>query len=138
MRFWDASALVPLCLEQDASRDLLELLEEDLEVAVWWGSPVECASAFARLRREGVLDAGGEETARSLIEQLRVAWYEIQPGETVRHQAMRLLRIHPLRAADALQLAAALDWAGSPPSAVLVTLDDRLKTAARLEGFRVL
>ena len=40
---------------------------------------------------------------------------EVLPAEAVREQAARLLRLHPLRAADALQLAAALVWADSPP-----------------------
>jgi predicted nucleic acid-binding protein len=53
---------------------------------------------------------------------------------------MRLLRIHSLRAADAIQLAAALEWSGSLPdsSATLVTLDRRLAEAADLEGFTIL
>jgi len=31
------------------------------------------------------------------------------------HRALRVLRLHPLRAVDAMQLAAALEWGGSPP-----------------------
>ncbi|HSJ25022.1 MAG TPA: hypothetical protein VK929_10160 [Longimicrobiales bacterium] len=58
--------------------------------------------------------------------------------EHVRTTAMRLLRTHPLRAADALQLAAALAWAPAPAGDVFVTLDERLATAATLEGFTVL
>jgi hypothetical protein len=58
--------------------------------------------------------------------------------ERVKALAVRLLRVHRLRAADALQLAAALAWAdGSPQSRTLLTLDDRLATAAEREGFAV-
>jgi predicted nucleic acid-binding protein len=49
-----------------------------------------------------------------------------------------LLRVHVLKAADALQLAAARVWAGDVADGELVTLDERLALAARLEGFRVL
>lgn len=104
-------------------------------MVVWWGSAVECASAVARLQREGQLTASDEQAARNLLELLRGSWFEIQPGDAVREQALRLLRLHPLRAADALQLAAALDWAGSPPEGGFVTFDDRLGDAARREGF---
>lgn len=138
MRFWDASALVPLCVDQPASTAVHRLLKGDPAMAVWWGSPVECWSAFARLRREGVLKATEDETARSLLAQLQRAWVEIEPSEEVRGQAARLLRLHPLRALDALQLAAAALWAGSPAAGEVISLDDRLREAARLEGLGIL
>ncbi len=107
-------------------------------MAVWWSTPVECASAFTRLRREGLLDTAQEATAREILTMLQQAWYEVQPGENVRRQALRLLRLHPLRAADSFQLAAGLEWAGTPPNGEFVAFDERLKTAANLEGFVVL
>ncbi len=135
MKFWDSSALVPLILRQPRTAEARALLEEDDGLVVWWGSPVECASAIARLRREGQLTAAGERDARSLLEALRRSWFEVQPGDLVREQALRLLRVHTLRAADALQLAAALEWAGAPPDGEFVTFDDRLREAAVREGF---
>ncbi len=137
MRFWDSSAIVPLCLEQPLTARARALYQEDAELAVWWGTPIECASAFARLRRDGILDGEGEGAARSLLAALEDAWFEVQPGTAVRRQALRVLRIHPLRAADSLQLAAALEWGGSPPEGELITFDERLEAAARREGFAV-
>jgi len=104
-------------------------------MVVWWGSAIECASAIGRLYRDGHLTDDEEAAARDLLAVLRRSWFEIQPGDAVREQALRLLRLHPLRAADALQLAAALEWAGMPATGVLMTYDDRLRTAARREGF---
>ena len=47
--------------------------------------------------------------------------------------------MHPLRAADALQLAAAFLAAERRPASLeLVTLDDRVAAAARKEGFAVI
>ncbi len=135
MRFWDASALVPLCVKQQPiSRIARELLTEDSGVAVWWGTPVECWAAFARLRREKFLEGGAEEAALSRLRLLKDAWTEVQPSEEVRAHAARLLRLHPLRALDVLQLAAALVWAGTPPTGEMVVFDQRLQEAARLEG----
>jgi len=82
-------------------------LREDSAMVAWWGSPVECWSAFARLSREGVLDETAVQAATERLDTLRQAWVEVLPTEQVRNHAARLLRIHPLRAADALQLAAA-------------------------------
>lgn len=139
MKFWDSSAIIPLCLSQPASRAAEALLKEDPAMVAWWGSPVECWSAFARLSRDGLLDDIREKAAADRLDTLRKAWVEVLPTEQLRDHAARLLRTHPLRAADALQLAAALVWAGTPPQgAGLVTFDRRLAQAARSEGFEVL
>ena len=138
MRFWDTSALVPLLLEQEATAEVAELLSQDPEIVAWWGSAVECASAVTRLRREERLTVYEEEQALELLGGLQSSWLEILPSEEVRHRALRLLRVHPLKAADALQLAAARVWAGSSARPELVTYDERLGLAARLEGLRIL
>ncbi len=52
---------------------------------------------------------------------------------------MRFLRVHPLRAADALQLAAAFTASERRPASLeIVTLDERLADAARKEGFTLI
>jgi predicted nucleic acid-binding protein len=138
MRFWDASAVVPLILDQPASVAARRLVAEDPEMVVWWGTPVEAASALARLRREGALPLDAERDALSVLDLLGSGWHEVLPGDALRAQARRILRLHPLRAADSLQLGAALEWAGSPPSGTLVTFDQRLGAAASREGFTIL
>lgn len=143
MKFWDASAVTALCLEESRSPDVDRILREDPGMTVWWATPVECASAIARHRRAGTLSAADEDAAFDVLDRLSAVWYEIQAGQLVRSYAFRMLRVHPLRAGDALQLAAALVWAGTPasgpaPAAEFVTLDKRLSEAARLEGLAVL
>ncbi|MGB5161051.1 MAG: type II toxin-antitoxin system VapC family toxin [Thermoanaerobaculia bacterium] len=139
MRFWDSSALVPLLTEEETSEAVLEVYLQDEEVITWWGSPVECASALARLEREGGLNAKDAQEAFHRLAILAKCWHEIEPGQVVRDTAQRLLRVHNLRAADSLQLAAAF-WAseGHPSTLELVSLDDRLGLAAQREGFTVL
>jgi predicted nucleic acid-binding protein len=137
MRFWDSSAIVPLIVAEGATAAALACLREDGDVAVWWTTPVECASSIARLEREGMSGADVAE-AFARLDTLAEAWTEIEPHTEVREIARRLLRVHPLRAADALQLAAAYIAAeGRPPSLDIVTLDDRLAAAAAKEGFRL-
>ena len=138
MKFWDASAIVPLLIAEVSTRSLQALAAEDPAMLVWWGSEVECASALARAEREATIDANRIVAAFSRLGQLKAAWHEINPSDAVRETAARFLRVHPLRAADALQLAAAFAAAeGRPPSLELITLDDRLSIAARKEGFTV-
>ena len=104
----------------------------------WWGSRVECASALARLERDALLDGKDVALAFDRLKQLADCWHEIEPSEIVRENAVRFLRVHPLRAADALQLAAAFVAAERRPSSLeLVTLDGRLAEAALKEGFEL-
>jgi uncharacterized protein len=108
-------------------------------LASWWGSQVECASALARLERGALLDVKGAASAFYRLKQLANGWHEIEPSEIVRENALGFLRVHPLRPADALQLAAAFIAAERrPPSLEVVTLDDRLADAARKEGFELI
>lgn len=139
MRFWDASAIVPLVVEEPSTAALFDLLEADADMLVWWGTPVEVTSALARLERERVLAEAAFDAARRNLQQLAAAWNEIVPSDAVRHTAERLLRAHPLRAADSLQLAAALVAADHDARTLeMVCLDERLAHAARREGFTVI
>jgi predicted nucleic acid-binding protein len=139
MRFWDTSALLPLLVDEPARERLMALLEEDSEVLAWWGTPVEMASALARCERELLLTADQVAAALDAARVLAEGWHEIVPSDGVRRTAERLLRTHPLRAADALQLAAAVIAADHDPTSLeIVCLDDRLRAAARREGFTVL
>jgi len=115
--FWDASALVPLCVPGQAELRGRHLLAEYKPV-VWWGTPVEMAGALARLRREGHLTPAQAEAARQRLAMLRRTWREVQPGPEVRELAEDRIERHALRAADALQLAAALVWCTRRPSRV--------------------
>ncbi len=100
---------------------------------------MECASALNRLRRSGALDERSLSRLLHDMEALAETWIEVQPVEEVRLRALRLLRLHPLRAADALQLAAALIVVEENTRAAgFVTADERLQQAAEREGFTVL
>lgn len=139
MRFWDASAILPLCLQEPSSPLFKKILQEDEAIAAWWATPVECDSAFARLRRGGSITETEEEKARQILSVLSGAWTEVQPSQTLRNMASRSLRLHPLHSADSLQLAAALIWVqGQPGGKDFVCADKRLCEAARREGFRTL
>ncbi|MBK8293731.1 MAG: type II toxin-antitoxin system VapC family toxin [Solirubrobacterales bacterium] len=139
MRFRDSSALVPLVLVEPRSGEVSKLFREDSKQAVWWGTEVECLSAIRRHEREGSLTAAGVSQAIELLAKLAASWTEVLPGNRVTSDAARLLATHPLRAGDALQLAAAISWRSDPGArADFTCLDDRLVDAASREGFRTL
>ena len=136
MRFWDASAIVPLLMTEASTRQVQALVANDPVMLVWWGSHVECASAIARLERDGALDESAVAQAFERLKQLTAGWHEVDASDSVREAAVRFLRVHPLRAADSLQLGAAFVAAERRPASLeVITLDGRLAAAARKEGF---
>ena len=139
MRFWDASALVPLILREASTAAMRSLYQADPQIVDWWGTRVECSSAIVRRAREGQLDGASETLARGRLRLLLDVAEEVAPSEDVRDRAERALAVHPLRAADALQLGAALVWARDRTrDREFVSLDGRLREAAQREGFTLL
>lgn len=139
MRFWDSSALVPLVVRQAGSADVEAWIDEDPVVVVWTLTIVEVVSALRRLVRDAALPERAASAAESTAGAILARTHVVADVDRVKAIAVRLLRVHALRGADALQLAAALVWAdGAPSDLVVHTLDQRLALAAEREGFRVL
>jgi hypothetical protein len=137
--FWDSSALVPCLLPEARSADIASWLRSDPEPVLWWASPVECQSALYRQHRENALPLALLNEALVRLKGIVEDVDFIAPTSRVRDRAGRVLASHPLRGADALQLAAALVWCDEAPQGdTFVCLDERLKEAARREGFGVL
>ena len=139
MKFWDSSAVVPLVTREVQSAHCRKWLRADGTMLVWTLTPIEVVSALARKRREGALKQQTFKIAKRRLSQLEQAWNVVLDYDGVQARARRLLEVHALRAADALQLAAALVAAEEDPARMeLVTLDGRLAEASDKEGFRVL
>ena len=139
MRFWDASALIPLLVAERATARVERWLRADPDVVVWTLARVEVLSALARRRREEPGAARRLAAARRELFEAWERWSEVTAVDAVRRHAERIVETHPLRAADALQIGAALVAAEDQPAALeFVTLDRRQAEAADREGFRVL
>jgi hypothetical protein len=136
--FWDASAVAPLCVRQRSTSQVRRILREHSRLVVWWGTSVEVRSALARLAFEGTLSAEELRQAREGLDRVRRTWAEVVPTEQLRRLAEPLPDAHRIRAADALQLAAALVWCRERPRRrPFVCFDDRLAEAAEQIGFSV-
>ena len=136
--FWDTSAVVPLCCHQTASAEVRRVARGYGRMVVWWCPRVEAYGALARLRREGALTASGFQQTVARLSILSRAWLEVLPVESVPQRAEELLGRQIIRAADALQLAAALVWCQERPQRrAFVCFDERLAGAATQLGFEV-
>jgi uncharacterized protein len=137
--FWDASAIVPLCCLQPQTQAARQARRLFPQFVIWWATSVECSSALRRLERAQELTAREMQQAFQELDRLRLRWTEVAPLEEVRSLAERLLGSHQLRAADSLQLAAALLWCNRRPRGkTFVSGDGKLLEAAEKEGFNVI
>ena len=136
--FWDSSAIVPLLIAEARSEEMTSVLRAAGPPAVWWATAVECRSALQRRNREAPFPSGVLDSALRRLELLLEGCDTVPPTEELRRRAGLLLAVHPLRAGDALQLAAALVFAEGESGVEFVCLDDRLRKAAFNEGFRIL
>ena len=139
MRFWDTSALVPLVVDEASTAAVRHLLLRDSDVLLWTLTSVELLSALGRLSRQtaelGDLLPAMRAQAVELVSRCAV----VTDVDGARRRAERLVGVHPLAAADALQLAAALVACDDRPERLeFVTLDGQLARSAQLEGFRVI
>lgn len=129
--------LLPLCVFQTGTGQS-KLWLATYKVVVWWATPVEIASALARLLRIQQLDSQQWNESVKLARGLAGIWSVIEPSDNLRRNAVELVQRYDLHAADSLQMAAALQWCeGVPQGRVFLTADGRLQDAARLVGFHV-
>ena len=139
MRYWDASAVVPLAIAEHSSDQARDWLDQDPVLVTWAWTRVEIASAIERRARQGQISRAERRACLDRIAELAQAWDEVVDLQSVRSRALALLARHPLRAADAAQLGAALLVAEDDPSSLtFVCLDEQLALAADREGLRVL
>ena len=135
--FWDTSAIIHICVPGQSASAARRLLDQHA-VVVWWTARVEVRSVLERLRKDESISRRAYDASRNRLEALLDSWREILPTDLLRELACVQLGRFPIRAADALHLAAALIWCNQKPRGrVLVCNDLRLGDAARQAGFTV-
>ena len=138
MRFWDASAIIPLLVKEEPSEYCIQAFRADSDVLVWTMSKVETLSALCRRLRDRALGPTAFAAAELRMNIFFESVYEVDAIQRVKERALRLLRVHSLRAADALQLAAVMVATEENVRRLqIMCFDERLAAAARLEGFEV-
>jgi predicted nucleic acid-binding protein len=128
-----------LVVAEPASDRVREWLAEDGHIITWVWTCTEIVSAVERRSREGALSRMERREVLGRFDALAGDWDEVTDILAVRSRANALLARHPLRAADAGQLGAALlvqEQSAEPLT--FVCLDQRLSSAAESQGLRVL
>lgn len=113
-------------------------LYKDLQVVAWWATEVEMVSGLTRLERMRQISHAQFLHGKRLARQIVHAWISAESPASTVAGACSLLEKYPLRAADALQLAVALESCDHRTQGfIFVTADLRLADAARQTGFSV-
>lgn len=138
MSFWDSSAIVPLCINENRSQRARTIWRNFPSHFVWLETPVEIMSAIARREREGAISEADRIKGESRLTLIETSWSVVDPEK----RSIELARSFPvkygLKALDSLQLAAALVWCKELPTAKdFVSSDERLLKAAEKAGFSV-
>lgn len=138
MRFWDSSAIVPLLVFEKETQECIRALRSYQEVMVWTMSKVEVFSALCKRFREGSLKEIDFDSAKKRMNEFSDMAFEVISVAKVKERALRLLQVHTLRTADALQLAAVLVATREDTLKLqIMSFDERLTQAAKREGFIV-
>jgi len=138
MRFWDSSALIPLMLDEPRSDEMRQLLAEDWTIVTSAITPIEIACVLWRKRHHDELSVPAHHEADVAFATLSTRWDEVAYSSAVAEHALDVVSRQSLRSLDALQLASAIAYAGKTAFLAFVALDEKLRKAARAEGFRVL
>ena len=135
--FWDASALAHVCIPGQITRTARDLVRADI-IAVWWSTPLEVHSVLNRVHREGAISKAAIRASRERALGVLSGCLTIPPTDAVKELAFVQLDRFPLKASDALQLAAALIWCKQIPRGRRFICNDRqLLSAATATGFEV-
>jgi hypothetical protein len=137
MRYFDASALVKRYVREEGTTRVRRLLASDVSATSRF-SAVEIASALGRRAREGAFSEADRDGAITALEADLTSMLVVELTKEIAMRAQALVRRHPLRAGDAVQLASCLYIQGElGEKTSFIGFDNRLTDAARREGLVV-
>jgi hypothetical protein len=142
--YFDSSAVVKIYLDEIGSDwvETLCLQNSEGEIGISQIAGAEVFAAINRRHRSGDIDTLTLETALDAFESDFTRFFvRIPVSLFIIQRAMKLIRRHPLRGYDAVQLATALEWADRLASfglakPIFVSADNNLNQAAILEGLQ--
>ncbi len=145
IHYFDSSAMVKIYLDEIGS-DWVEtvcLQNSEGEIGISQIAGAEVAAAINRRYRAGDIDATTLESALNAFEvDFSHFFVRIPVSLPIIQRAMKLIRRHPLRGYDAVQLATALEWADrltdfGLAKPIFVGADTVLNQAAVSEGLQI-
>ncbi len=134
----DSSGIVAWLLGEERAADVIAALGAANVIVCSHLTVVECDRALLRCLAEGTLDDVGAAERSALLNAAAAEWRRLAITESVLERARLPFAGGPVRTLDAIHLATALEGRAAVPGLAVLSLDDRLRKAARALGFDVL
>jgi len=129
--YWDSSAVLSALFKDGNSRRAKAIAERDAFHLLTTLAYAEVNAVISRMKREHILTEALFQSAHEILD--RGPWRRISiPPEWP--MTRRIAAKHALRGADLWHLTTAMTLRREFPELSLLTFDQRLKTAAELEG----
>jgi predicted nucleic acid-binding protein len=136
--YLDSSGIVAWLLGEVHGPEVIDSLGAASLVVCSHLTLVECDRALLRCLAGGTLDEAEHAELSALLAGSASEWQRLAITESILERARLPFAGGPLRTLDAIHLASALEGRAAVPGLAVLTLDDRMRRAARAAGFSVL
>jgi predicted nucleic acid-binding protein len=133
----DASAILTWLLREPGAQAVASILEAASGICSSELTLVECDRTLLRLAGEELLTEARREELGARVASAAAGWTQIAITPSILIRARLPFGSTPVRTLDAIHLASALEGSGVLPDLAVLSLDGRMRRAARSLGFAV-
>jgi predicted nucleic acid-binding protein len=138
VRFYaESSAVVAILLGESQSDRVRKLLASADAVAASDLTLLESARVLIRAVARGEMSQTSAAKRLQELDDMAASWGVLRIGSKIVERARKPFPREPIRALDAIHLASALAVRVTIPDLQILSLDDRIRSAASQLGFRV-
>jgi predicted nucleic acid-binding protein len=133
----ESSAVLAWLLGEETGRSVREVLQHTELVMASDLTLVECDRVLIRAVTTGEINEAAGADRRAHLNAAASHWHLWRVGPSIVERARHPFPTEPIRTLDAIHLASALAVRSAVPGVELLTLDDRIRRAAKQLGFQV-
>jgi predicted nucleic acid-binding protein len=133
----ESSAVLAWLLGEETGRSVREVLQHTELVMASDLTLVECDRVLIRAVTTGEINEAAGADRRAHLNAAASHWHLWRVAPSIVERARHPFPIESIRTLDAIHLASALAVRSAVPGVELLTLDDRIRRAAKQLGFQV-
>ncbi len=133
----ESSAVLAWLLGEEDKEAVREVLRRAELVMASDLTPLECDRVLIRAVALGEIDEATAADRRAHLNDAAGRWHLWRVSSEIIDRARRAFLTEPVRTLDAIHLASALAVRSAVPGVELLSLDDRIRRAAKQLGFRL-
>lgn len=133
----ESSAVLAWLLGEERGEPVRRLLAEAESIVTSDLTLVECDRVLVRALHHGQIAEAVAADLRATLNAAALHWYRLRIADEIVERACRPFPGEPVRTLDALHLASALTARAAATGTAVLSLDDRIRLAARALGMEV-